>query len=88
MKNIEGVGYAPVRTPPFQGLQQSYKDLATLLAGDCISFVAETDRNSWDRRSALKSLQAKVPTRTAYGTKSPQIFVYEGNATNVMGDDT
>jgi carboxylesterase type B len=87
-KNIEGVGYLPVRTPPFQGLPQSYKDLATLVAGDWISFIAGGDPNCWDRKKILKSLQAEVPTWTAYGNKTPQIFVYEGNATNVMENDT
>jgi len=88
MKNVEGVGYAPVRTPPFQSLPQSYQDLATLMAGDWISFIAGGDPNSWDRRSVLKSLQAEVPTWTAYGNKTPQIFVCEGSATNVMENDT
>lgn len=87
MKNVEGVGYAPVRTPPFQGLSEGYKDVATLMAGDWISFVAEGDPNAWDRRNVLRSLQAEVPTWTSYENSFPRIFVYEGNATNVMERD-
>jgi hypothetical protein len=58
------------------------------MAGDWISFIAGGDPNSWDRRRVLDSLQAEVPTWTTYANKTPQIFVYEGNATNVMENDT
>ncbi|KAJ8111867.1 hypothetical protein OPT61_g5635 [Boeremia exigua] len=88
MKNLDGVGYAPVRTPPFQGIPQSYRDLAGLMAGDWVSFVATGDPNKWNRADALRGLQTEVPAWAAYEDATPKIFVYEGNATNTMEDDT
>lgn len=87
MKNLEGVGYAPVRTPPFQGLPESYRELAGLMAGDWVSFVASGDPNAWDRKRALSSLQAEVPGWTAYNNSAPEVFLLEGNATNAMEKD-
>ncbi|KAG9203298.1 hypothetical protein G6514_002951 [Epicoccum nigrum] len=87
MKNLEGVGYAPVRTPPFQGLPQGYKELAGLMAGDWVRFVNTGDPNAWSRSNALRSLQTEVPAWTAYGKTDPKIFVFEGNATNAMEKD-
>jgi carboxylesterase type B len=88
MKNTEGVGYAPVRTPPFRGLSQSYKELAGLMAGDWVSFVNTGDPNAWNRSKALISLQTEVPAWTAYEQTNPKIFVFEGNVTNAMEKDT
>lgn len=88
MKNLEGVGYAPVRTPPFQGLPHSYEELAGLMAGDWVSFVNTGDPNAWNRSKALSSLQTEVPAWTAYEKTNPKIFVFEGNVTNVMEKDT
>lgn len=57
------------------------------MAGDWISFIAGGDPKRWKRRNVLKSLQAEVPAWTAYRSQTLQIFVYEGNATNVMETD-
>lgn len=88
MKNLDGVGYAPVRKPPFQGLPQSYRDLASLMAGDWISFIAAGDPNKWNKSEATNDSQARIVAWTAYDNGTPEIFVYEGNATRAMENDT
>jgi carboxylesterase type B len=88
MKNLEGVGYPPVRTPPFQGLPESYKKLSGLMAGDWVSFVSTGDPNAWKRKGALGDSQLEVPAWDRYGEGGEKVFVYEGNATNRMEDDT
>ncbi|KAF2021516.1 alpha/beta-hydrolase [Aaosphaeria arxii CBS 175.79] len=87
MKNLDGVGYPPVRTPPFQGLSQSYKQLSTLMSGDWVSFVNHGDPNAWDRRRVLEGLQDVVPVWGTYSVDNERLFVYEGNVTNRMEDD-
>lgn len=87
MKNLEGLGFAPVRTPPFHGLPETYRELTGLMAGDWNSFVVNGDPNAWGRKTALSSLQAEVPGWTSYEDSLPQVFVYEDNATNATEDD-
>lgn len=84
MKNVLGVGYAPVRTPPFEGLGEGYVQLATLMSGDWVSFVVNGDPNAWDRVGVMASLQESVPAWEVYDRA---VFQYEGNATVGMRED-
>ena len=54
-RNLEGVGYAPVRILPFQGMLPNHKELARLMASDRVSSVVNEDPNAWNRRNALSS---------------------------------
>lgn len=85
MKNILGVGYPPIRSPPFEGLSKGYFELATLMSGDWVSFVVNGDPNQWDRSSVMESLQSEVPAWEDY---DGAVFEYEGNRTvGMRGDD-
>lgn len=86
MLNLDGVGYMPVRTPPFQGLAESYRDLARLMSGDWVKFVATGDPNGWEgRERAMATLGKKVPAWPRYGEskggRGPVNFLYNGNVT-------
>ncbi|KAK5164871.1 uncharacterized protein LTR77_009535 [Saxophila tyrrhenica] len=84
MKNLLGVGYPPVRSPPFQGLSKGYFELATLMSGDWVSFVAHGNPNKWDRAGVMASLQKRVPHWDKY---ADAVFQYEGNSTLRMRKD-
>ncbi|KAF4472098.1 alpha beta-hydrolase [Fusarium albosuccineum] len=93
MLNLKGTGYAPVRTPPFEGLPESYRDLARLMASDWIKFVATGDPNGWKgREKAMKSLGKPVPAwpryKTTKGHGAPKNFLYQGNLTSTVEHDT
>ncbi|KAM5350400.1 hypothetical protein ACJ41O_006905 [Fusarium nematophilum] len=92
MLNLQGTGYAPVRTPPFQGLAESYRELARLMASDWIKFVATGDPNGWKgRERAVPSLGKRVPAWPRYktgGHGATKNFLYEGNVTSGVEDDT
>jgi acetylcholinesterase len=91
--NLLGVGYPPVRTPPFQGLDESYQDLARLFSGDIIAFAATGDPNSWSGRKVVmqNTLGDEVPRWPRYSSNKscgePKLFVYEGNITSYVEDD-
>lgn len=84
MKNTLGVGYPPVRSPPFEGLAEGYFELATLMSGDWVSFVVNGDPNAWDRSGVMASLQEAVPDWEKYGHA---VFEYQGNSTVGMRKD-
>ncbi|KAH6889677.1 Alpha/Beta hydrolase protein, partial [Thelonectria olida] len=87
MLNLEGVGYMPVRKPPFQGLAESYRDLARLMSGDWVKFVATGDPNGWKgRETSMSTLGKVVPAWPRYATRkrneAPKNFLYNGNVTS------
>lgn len=84
MKNVLGVGYEPIRSPPFEGLSEGYVELATLMSGDWVSFVVNGDPNAWERGRVMKSLQESVPAWEEYAAA---VFEYEGNRTVDMRAD-
>ena len=96
--NLDGYGYNDYNPPQlvFDGLSESYKDLARLMNGDWIAFVHSGDPNSWKgRRSVAKTVGLKVPRWPAYkvgkgrcGEIAPRVYVYEGNATSFVEEDT
>lgn len=99
MLDLEGVGYAPNRVPPFAGLGEEFRDLARLMAGDWIAFVNSGDPNRWaGRADAARTLSGggggkKVPEWPAYAEatvngRPPQNFVYDANITSSVEDDT
>ncbi|RMJ17199.1 hypothetical protein CDV36_003160 [Fusarium kuroshium] len=93
MLNLEGVGYPPVRTPPFQGLAESYRELSGLMASDWIKFVATGNPNGWKgREKAVPSLGKTIPNWPLYneakGHGAPKNFLYEGNVTIKVESDT
>lgn len=83
MLNLDGVGYAPVRTPPFQGKPKPYTDLAKLMSSDWVSFIAQGDPNAWEGRK-----RAGVPAWPASSAREPKDFVYDANVTSYLEDDT
>ncbi|KAK8124579.1 uncharacterized protein PG998_000338 [Apiospora kogelbergensis] len=95
MLNLEGVGYAPNHTPPFEGLGAAFRDLARLVASDWVAFVNGGDPNRWaGRADAAPALAGgkKVPewpvyTHDAAGL-SPRNFLYDANITSSVEDDT
>ncbi|RKK36027.1 hypothetical protein BFJ66_g13698 [Fusarium oxysporum f. sp. cepae] len=91
MINLNGTGYAPIRTPPFLGLPESYRDLARLMSGDFAKFVATGDPNGWKgRKDAMISLGKPIPAWPIYKTTGhgfPQNFVYQGNLSSTVEKD-
>lgn len=96
MLNLDGVGYAPIRKPPFQGLGEEYKDLARLMSSDYIAFVNSGDPNRWPgRNTAAATLGINVPAWPKYdvhgggcGGRAARSFVYDANVTSSIEDDT
>ncbi|KAM0548410.1 hypothetical protein ACHAPJ_009896 [Fusarium lateritium] len=93
MLNLNGTGYAPIRTPPFEGLPESYRDLARLMSADFAKFVATGDPNGWKgRQHAMLSLGKPIPTwpvyKTPKGHHSPYNFLYQGNLSSTVEKDT
>ncbi|KAJ4009873.1 hypothetical protein NW752_009047 [Fusarium irregulare] len=91
MINLNGTGYAPIRTPPFQGLPESYQELARLMSGDFAKFVATEDPNGWKgRKDAMTSLGKPIPAWPIYKTTGhgvPQNFLYRGNLSSTVEKD-
>ncbi|KAF5020563.1 hypothetical protein F66182_7395 [Fusarium sp. NRRL 66182] len=93
MVNLDGTGYAPIRTPPFQGLPESYRDLARLMSGDFVKFAATGNPNGWKgRRDAMSSLGKPIPAwplyRASKGNGAPENFLYRGNLSSTVEKDT
>ncbi|KAM0425945.1 hypothetical protein ACHAPT_008884 [Fusarium lateritium] len=93
MLNLEGTGYPPVRTPPFEGLPKSYRELSTLMASDWIKFIATGNPNGWKgRENAVPSLGKPIPQWPGYkeakGHGAPENFLYQGNVTITVESDT
>lgn len=93
MRNLDGVGYPPIRINPFEGLSESYQDLARLMSSDWAHFVATGNPNGWKgREDAAKTLGEPVPSWPRYSVKKgcgpARNFVYEGNVTNHVEEDT
>lgn len=91
--NLLGVGYMPFRSPPFQGLAPSYAELAKLMSGDWITFVATGDPNGWkERTEAMPSLGNPIVEWPKYEMRHkgrpPVKFMYEGNVTSSVEEDT
>ncbi|KAH7028780.1 Alpha/Beta hydrolase protein [Microdochium trichocladiopsis] len=86
--NLLGVGYAPNRTPPFQGLGNEFRDLARLMASDYIAFVNSGDPNRWEgRRDAAPTNRQAVEKWPRYARASrclgdPLVFKYDANITS------
>lgn len=83
MLNLLGVGYEPFRTPPFLGKPKSYTNLAYVMSGDWVSFVASGDPNTWRQRRSYG-----VPLWPKYDAKVGQDFVYDANVTSYVEADT
>ncbi|RSL59014.1 hypothetical protein CEP54_007523 [Fusarium duplospermum] len=77
MLNLEGTGYPPVRTPPFQGLPQSYKELSRLMASDWIKFVATGNPNGWKGREKAVPVWGSLFQSGLY-TRRPKAVVHRG----------
>lgn len=84
MLSLDGIGYRPVREPPFQGKPMSYKNLARLMCGDFVSFAATMDPNSWRYKRSPYS----VPIWPAYNATTPLNFVYDANTTSFLEANT
>jgi hypothetical protein len=84
MLSLDGIGYPPVRLPPFQGKTESYRKLARLMCGDFVSFTATTDPNSWRSKTAIYGEPAWPP----YELGDKFNFVYDANVTSYVEADT
>jgi carboxylesterase type B len=83
--NIEGSGYIPAATPPFQGKGQSYIDLAKLMDSSWISFFHDLDPNSWKKSAAWSGKEEDWPV---YDIENPLDFVFDANVTSYAEADT
>lgn len=83
MMSLDGIGYPPVRRPPFEGKPESYKDLARLMCGDFVSFAATMDPNSWRSKTSVYG----APAWPSYSTASRINFVYDANVTSHIEAD-
>lgn len=85
MLNLLGVGYPPVRTPPFEGKPQSYADVARLMTDDWIRFINNGEVNNLQRENDWD-----VPAWPKYTVSGPREFVYDPNVTALgfVEDDT
>ena len=100
MLDLDGVGYPPVRVPPFEGLGEEYKDLARLMSSDWIAFANHGDPNKWmGRKEAAATLGEPVPNWPKYSVPSKtghthcigrpsRNFLYEANVTSSVEPDT
>ncbi|KAJ4295578.1 hypothetical protein N0V90_007591 [Kalmusia sp. IMI 367209] len=83
MLNLLGIGYPPVRIPPFQGKPKSYADLARLMSSDWIRFV-----NSGNVNAKARTRSFGVPAWPKYNLNKPEDFVYDANVTSYVEADT
>ena len=83
--NLDGVGYAPVAKNPFEGLPQSYADLARLMDSDWVSFVHDLDPNSWRQSYMWNGTEAMWPV---YDLSNPQGYVFDANVSSYAEPDT
>ncbi|CAI6331760.1 unnamed protein product [Periconia digitata] len=83
MLNLLGVGYPPVRIPPFKGKPQSYTDLAKLMSRDWIQFI-----NSGDIANQHRESDFGVSDWPMYRVDSPEEFVFDANVTSFVEKDT
>ncbi|KAH8732265.1 Alpha/Beta hydrolase protein [Phaeosphaeriaceae sp. PMI808] len=83
--NLEGTGYAPIATPPFQGKPESYRDLSRFMSSNWVSFVHDLDPNAWRKTYAWKG---KEPLWAKYDNTNPQDIVFDANVTSHMEPDT
>ncbi|KAH7357889.1 Alpha/Beta hydrolase protein [Plectosphaerella cucumerina] len=95
--NLEGRGYVDFDPPQgvFDGLSESYKDLARLISSDWIAFTNHGDPNRWaGRQAAAVTLGMAVPSWPRYrvsGEKCgrvPEVFLFEGDVTSRVEADT
>ncbi|KAF1976314.1 alpha/beta-hydrolase [Bimuria novae-zelandiae CBS 107.79] len=83
MLNLLGVGYPPVRVPPFEGKPESYADLTRLMSGDLIRFI-----NSGNFNSKARERTFEVPYWPKYALLRPEEFVYDASVTSYVEPDT
>jgi acetylcholinesterase len=84
MLSLDGIGYPPVREPPFEGKPESYRDLARLMCGDFVSFATTGDPNSWRSEGPTHG----EPAWPAYSIGTAFNFVYDANVTSFVEADT
>ncbi|KAM5345810.1 hypothetical protein ACJ41O_011671 [Fusarium nematophilum] len=95
--NLEGHGYDDYDPPQpvFDGLSESYKDLARLISGDWVAFTNHGDPNRWaGREDMAATLKVAVPAWPRYQVAKnnkhgppPRVYVYEGNVTSHVERD-
>ncbi|KAF2144742.1 uncharacterized protein K452DRAFT_222508 [Aplosporella prunicola CBS 121167] len=81
--NVDGLGYAPVATPPFQGKGKGYTDLAKLMSNSWVSFIVDGDPNGYNRQGRQNT--GKWPK---YDNSNPLDFVFDANVTSHTEPDT
>ncbi|KAH8880768.1 alpha/beta-hydrolase [Thozetella sp. PMI_491] len=89
--NLLGVGYPPVKVPPFEGIGQEYSDLASLMNGDWISFIANGNPNMWKgRQNQAPTLGVPIPKFPAYYGHDgvPRNYLYNANVSSSVEKDT
>lgn len=79
MYDINGVGYP---TNPFANRNQSFFDLAKLMASSWATFVHDLNPNTFSGRDA------SVPQWPVYDVANPQDFVFDSNVTSHAESDT
>lgn len=83
MLNLKGVGYPPVRIPPFEGKPQSYTSLARLMSRDWIQFINSGEIGHRDDENNFA-----VSDWPVYRADNPEEFVFDANVTSFVEKDT
>ena len=81
--NVDGHGY---KTNPFVGKPQSYLDLADFMSKSWVSFVVNSNPNTWRNNTSSNIAQPSWPSIVFQGNED--IYVLEGNGTYSVELDT
>ncbi|EMD60834.1 hypothetical protein COCSADRAFT_192686 [Bipolaris sorokiniana ND90Pr] len=83
--NLDGVGYKPAATPPFENKTEPYRELARFMNSNWISFVHDLDPNSWRDSFDRNGTEAEWPV---YDNANPLDYVFDANVSSFAEPDT
>ncbi|KAG9192082.1 hypothetical protein G6011_10816 [Alternaria panax] len=83
--NLQGVGYLPAATPPFENKTESYRELSRFMNSNWISFIHDLDPNSWRDTNDFNGTEPMWPR---YDNTNPMDFVFDANVTSYVEPDT
>ncbi|CAN9146880.1 unnamed protein product [Alternaria alternata] len=83
--NLQGVGYRPAATPPFENKTENYRDLSRFMNSNWVSFIHDLDPNSWRETYDFNGTEPMWPR---YDNANPMDFVFDANVTSYAEPDT
>lgn len=83
--NLQGIGYLPAATPPFQNKTENFRDLARFVSSNWVSFIHDLDPNSWRETYAWPGAEEMWPK---YDVDNPMDFVLDANVSSYAEPDT